>query len=164
MKFVLPLLFVGVAYAQQYGGYGVQTLQSVPLPPPGYVSPSLLREKLEPPKPFAFKYEGPDAYGGYSSHAAQGDAYGRVSGQYTVQNPDGTSRLVKYVADPEYGFNTEVDTNEEGTKTSAPASALIKSSAPEGGYYPQVKKAVYAAPAYAAPVYAAPIAHRGYRS
>lgn len=163
MQFALTLLslLAGVAYSQHYAGYqGIQTLRSVPLPPPGYVSPSLLREKLEPPKPFAFKYESPDAYGGYSSHAAQGDAYGRVSGQYTVQNPDGTSRLVKYVADPHYGFNTEVDTNEEGTKTSAPASALIKSSAPEQGYYPQVKKAAV----YAAPAYAAPVAHHGYHS
>lgn len=120
---------------------GVRTLQSSPLPPPGYVSPSAYQDKTEPPKPFAYKYEGPDPYGGYSSHESQGDEYGRITGQYTVTNPDGTSRLVKYVADPETGFHAEVDTDEEGTKTSEPANASIRSSAPEDTHdYGQAKK------------------------
>ncbi|OQR80017.1 cuticle protein 16.8-like [Tropilaelaps mercedesae] len=155
MKYTAILLVAGLAYGQhhfggsfqsgQYKG-GIQTLQSSPLPPHGYVSPSVLRKELEPPKPFAYKYEGPDPYGGYSSHESQGDEQGRVTGQYTVQNPDGTSRVVKYVADPEYGFHAEIDTDEEGTKTSEPANALIRSSASEERYIPQVKKSPYNAP------------------
>lgn len=118
-------------------------MKSVPLPPQGYVSPSALRQQSEPPKPFSYRYEGPDPYGGYSSHESQGDDKGRITGQYTVQNPDGTSRLVKYVADPELGFHAEVETDEEGTKTSEPANASIISTAPEEGYQPQAKRASY---------------------
>lgn len=160
MKYTAMLLLASAAYGQHHYGRsykgGVQTLQSSPLPPHGYVSPSALRERSEPPKPFAYKYEGPDPYGGYSSHESQGDEYGRITGQYTVQNPDGTSRLVKYIADPELGFHAEVDTDETGTKTSEPAGALIRSSAPEEDYNPQVRQMGYGARApapYTAPVY-----------
>lgn len=156
MKYVAVVLLATAAYGQRgfgnsgrsgyRGGGGVQTLQSSPLPPHGYVSPSAYRQQTEPPKPFAYKYEGPDPYGGYSSHESQGDEYGRITGQYTVQNPDGTSRVVKYVADPETGFHAEVDTDEEGTKTSEPANALIRSSAPEDTYQTQQQKP-YGAPA-----------------
>jgi len=144
----------GGGYAGGYqGGYnsGVQTLQSVPLPPPGYVSPSVHREKTEPPKPFSYKYESPDPYGGYSTHESHGDEYGRISGAYTVHNPDGTQRLVKYVADPLGGFNAQVDTNEEGTKTSQPANAEIHSTAPEEGYYPHAAQQKYVKTVVAAP-------------
>ncbi|XP_003744134.1 uncharacterized protein LOC100904422 [Galendromus occidentalis] len=138
----LELIFiVSVVTAQKLGKQtgGIQNLQSVPLPPRGYVSPSSLRQQQEPPKPFSYKYEGPDPYGGFSSHESQGDENGRITGQYTVENPDGTSRLVKYVADPELGFFAEVETDEEGTKTSEPANVSIVSTAPEETYQPQPK-------------------------
>lgn len=53
----------------------------------------------------------------------QFDGTGRVTGFYTIEDPDGRKRLVKYVAD-EHGFRASVVTNEQG-KPIRTASVLV---------------------------------------
>ncbi|XP_022655667.1 glycine-rich cell wall structural protein 1.8-like [Varroa destructor] len=81
-------------------------------------------------EPYSFSYSADDAEGSHS-HSAQGDAQGRVSGQYTIQLADGRSRTVKYTAD-EHGYRADIVTNELGTESKNPADVTIQSSAPTG--------------------------------
>ena len=79
---------------------------------------------LAEPEPYAFDYsvEG-------SSRRESGDNKGVVRGQYTLQNPDGSSRVVDYVAD-QNGFRAIVNTNEFGTESRSPAGVELRSSQP----------------------------------
>ncbi|CAL1289663.1 unnamed protein product [Larinioides sclopetarius] len=80
--------------------------------------------------PYQFSYSAP-AIGGGSTHEETGDEYGRKTGSYTVQNEDGSQRIVQYVAD-EDGFRASISTNEPGTANQNPADVTIQSSADEG--------------------------------
>ncbi|GBM47005.1 hypothetical protein AVEN_131790-1 [Araneus ventricosus] len=82
------------------------------------------------PTPYQFSYSAP-AIGGGSTHEETGDEYGRKTGSYTVQNEDGSQRIVQYVAD-EDGFRASISTNEPGTANQNPADVTIQSSADEG--------------------------------
>lgn len=68
-----------------------------------------------PPIPYSFTYEAPTEDGGSSSRSESGDGAGRVEGSYTVNDLEGNSRVVEYIAD-EGGFRvTNLRTNEPGT-------------------------------------------------
>lgn len=82
------------------------------------------------PTPYQYSYTSP-AIGGSSSHQETGDGHGRVSGSYTVEDEDGRSRIVEYVAD-EDGFRAAISTNEPGTANQNPADVTIASSADDG--------------------------------
>lgn len=82
------------------------------------------------PTPYQFSYTAP-AEGGSSSHQETGDGNGRVTGSYTVEDEDGRSRIVEYVAD-EDGFRASISTNEPGTSNQNPADVSIASSAEDG--------------------------------
>lgn len=65
-------------------------------------------ERYDPNPQYAFGYDVQDASTGDSkSHqeTRDGDV---VRGQYTVDDPDGTTRIVDYTADPVNGFNAQV--------------------------------------------------------
>lgn len=81
-----------------------------------------------PAIPFSFNYVAP-ATGGSSSRTEQGDGSGRVTGSYTINDADGRSRVVNYVADAG-GFRAQIETNEPGTLTSNAADAIYRSNAP----------------------------------
>ncbi|XP_054719280.1 adult-specific rigid cuticular protein 15.7-like [Uloborus diversus] len=85
---------------------------------------------LAQPTPYQFSYSSP-SIGGASSHQESGDGSGRVTGSYSVQDEDGRSRIVEYVAD-EYGFRASINTNEPGTASQNPADVTINSSADDG--------------------------------
>ncbi|XP_054718111.1 cuticle protein 10.9-like [Uloborus diversus] len=85
---------------------------------------------LAQPTPYQFSYSSP-SIGGASSHQESGDGSGRVTGSYSVQDEDGRSRVVEYVAD-EYGFRASINTNEPGTASQNPADVTINSSADDG--------------------------------
>ncbi|OQR73601.1 cuticle protein 10.9-like [Tropilaelaps mercedesae] len=89
-----------------------------------------LEENYGPPQPFEFSYSSQDPEGTHS-HNQQGDANGRVTGEYTLQLADGRSRTVRYTAD-ENGYRAEIITNELGTESKNPADVIIQSSAPTG--------------------------------
>lgn len=83
----------------------------------------------ESPKPYSFSYDINDGSNNLMARQEQQDASGRVVGFYTYVDASGLSRLVHYTADDE-GFKVHIRTNEPGTATSAPASAIIESIAP----------------------------------
>ncbi|GIX79692.1 hypothetical protein CDAR_301641 [Caerostris darwini] len=91
------------------------------------------KQQIEPqqyqPTPYSFGYKAEAATGGGSARSESSDASGKVTGSYTVQNEDGSVRVVEYIAD-ENGFRAKVKTNEAGTKSDDPANVSIKSNAP----------------------------------
>ncbi|XP_046913272.2 cuticle protein 10.9 [Dermatophagoides farinae] len=87
-------------------------------------------DEHETPQPYSFNIESVDENGTISQRQEQGDEQGRITGQYSFQNPQtGIYRIVSYTSD-ENGFNARVETNEPGTKTSNPANVEIISTAP----------------------------------
>ena len=56
-----------------------------------------------------------------------GDATGKVTGSYTLMDPDGRYRYVYYVADSK-GYRATIKTNEPGTANENPANVVIQSS------------------------------------
>ncbi|OTF79514.1 hypothetical protein BLA29_009376, partial [Euroglyphus maynei] len=88
--------------------------------------------ELEKILPYSFDIESVDENGTISRRQEQGDEYGRIIGQYSLQNPEtGIYRIVSYHTDDNNGFNARVETNEPGTKTSNPANVEIISTASE---------------------------------
>ncbi|XP_027200856.2 cuticle protein 10.9-like [Dermatophagoides pteronyssinus] len=86
-------------------------------------------EEQPSPSPYSFNIESVDENGTVSRRQEQGDEQGRVTGQYSFQNPQtGIYRIVSYTSD-ENGFNARVETNEPGTITSNPANVEIISAA-----------------------------------
>lgn len=75
-------------------------------------------------EPYAFSYQVDG-----STRTESGDTKGVVKGQYTLQNADGSSRVVDYVADHN-GFRASVNTNEFGTEAKSPAGVALRSSQP----------------------------------
>lgn len=75
-------------------------------------------------EPYAFSYQVDG-----SSRTESGDTKGAVRGQYTVQNGDGSSRIVDYVADHN-GYRATINTNEFGTEAKSPAGVALRSSQP----------------------------------
>ena len=77
---------------------------------------------------YYFFYSSANDDGSGTTRSEIGDANGQITGFYIIKGLDGQDRRVDYVAD-ENGFRAEVDTNEPGTATSAPADAVYRSSA-----------------------------------
>ncbi|XP_018566687.1 cuticle protein-like [Anoplophora glabripennis] len=74
-------------------------------------SPVLARisdDTFDPNPAYSFAYDVQDALTGDSKGQVESRANGIVQGQYNVAEPDGTRRIVDYVADPVNGFNAVV--------------------------------------------------------
>lgn len=110
---VLPLAVVEESRSEQ--------LQSVK---GGFNQQQQIVAPLGEAEPYAFSY---DVEG--SSRSESGDTKGVVRGQYTLQNPDGSNRVVDYIADHQ-GFRASVNTNEFGTEAKSPASVALRTSQP----------------------------------
>ncbi|KAL3180846.1 hypothetical protein MRX96_037260 [Rhipicephalus microplus] len=91
-----------------------------------------IREGINSPMPYGFKYGAYGDDGGGHTREESADGSGRVVGSYTIFSPEGFLRRVFYEAD-ENGFRARVETNEPGTKTSNPADVTIVSTADGGG-------------------------------
>ncbi|CAN7989144.1 unnamed protein product, partial [Ixodes hexagonus] len=87
-----------------------------------------LRESINSPMPYGFRYEAVGEDGGGHTREETADGSGRVVGSYTIFTPEGIERRVYYEAD-ENGFRAHIETNEPGTKTSNPADVTIVSTA-----------------------------------
>ncbi|XP_042905562.1 cuticle protein 10.9 [Parasteatoda tepidariorum] len=112
------------------------------------------------PIPYSFNYLSESEDGGRSTHQESSDGSGKVTGTYTINNIEGHSRVVEYVAD-ENGFRAIVKSNEPGTTNQNPADVTVESSAPEAAASPVFNAALPAAPARA-PV-ATPVRRTGVR-
>ncbi|CAN7996616.1 unnamed protein product [Ixodes hexagonus] len=111
-----------------------------------------------PPQPYSFGYDNTDEFGTRLTRQETGDEFNNKVGSYSYVDAFGVTRVVKYVADAT-GFHPTVETNEPGTKTSAPADAPFFSSAVEGPH-PVVVKAVHPAPVAVHAGHPAPVAVR----
>lgn len=78
--------------------------------------------------PYGFAFESEDEFGTKLGRQESANEQGVVTGQYTLSDATGISRIVTYVAD-ENGFRATVKTNEPGTITSNPADATYESLA-----------------------------------
>ncbi|XP_040067725.1 cuticle protein 10.9-like [Ixodes scapularis] len=110
-----------------------------------------------PPQPYSFGFDNVDEFGTRMTRQETGDEFNNKVGSYSYVDALGVTRLVKYVADAT-GFHPTIETNEPGTKTSAPADAAFFSSAMEGPH-PVVVKAVHPAPLAVRAVHAASVVH-----
>ncbi|XP_055939645.1 cuticle protein 10.9-like [Argiope bruennichi] len=103
----------------------------------------------ESPKPYAFNYNALlDDGVGQSSRTETADGSGRVQGSYTLNNDEGHSRVVEYVAD-QNGFRAVVRTNEPGTDNQNPADVVVESAAAPVQYAPVIRKPILNAPVLA---------------
>ncbi|KAM7301834.1 cuticle protein 10.9-like [Ixodes scapularis] len=117
-----------------------------------YVAAGVVEEY--PPQPYSFAYDNTDEFGTRIAHEESADANNARVGSYTYSDASGIARTVKYTADAT-GFHATVETNEPGTKSSAPADVQYASSAVEG----PAPVAVKAAPVVVKTVHAAPVVH-----
>lgn len=85
------------------------------------------KEPIYAPIPYSFNYISETEDGGKSSHDESGDGSGRVTGSYTVNNLEGHSRTVEYIADAE-GFRATVRSNEPGLVNANPAGVTMETS------------------------------------
>ncbi|KAH9392798.1 hypothetical protein TYRP_005886 [Tyrophagus putrescentiae] len=76
----------------------------------------------EKPEPYAFNFESTDEAGTKIARQESGDASGKITGQYSYTDANGLTRTVNYIADDD-GFRAEVQSNEPGLISSAPAAA-----------------------------------------
>ncbi|KAJ8959512.1 hypothetical protein NQ314_006248 [Rhamnusium bicolor] len=65
-------------------------------------------EDLEAPAHYEFNYGVEDAHTGDRKQQSESRVGDTVKGQYSLAEPDGTIRVVKYTADPHNGFNAIV--------------------------------------------------------
>ncbi|CAM1295448.1 Uncharacterised protein g1287 [Pycnogonum litorale] len=105
----------------QYQPYQYQPYQYQPAPAP---TPAKV-VKVEPPKPYEFKYNIKDQDGNTQARQESGDAQGNMKGSYEITSIDGLRRWLQYVADGA-GFRAVIQTNEPGTDNQNPADVEIK--------------------------------------
>jgi len=61
------------------------------------------------PTPYHFEYNVKDLHThDIKSQHEESDGHGNVKGSYSLVEPDGSTRIVKYTADHEHGFNADV--------------------------------------------------------
>ncbi|KAG5876162.1 hypothetical protein JTB14_027557 [Gonioctena quinquepunctata] len=87
----------------EYGGYGGLGLV-------GGHGVAIARPAVDyyAPAHYDFKYGVQDAHTGDNKQQAEVRVGDTVRGEYSLAEPDGTIRVVKYTADPHNGFNAQV--------------------------------------------------------
>ncbi|CAN7996606.1 unnamed protein product, partial [Ixodes hexagonus] len=111
-------------------------------------------ENVHVPQPYSFGYDNTDGFGTRLTREETGDEHNNKVGSYSYVDAHGVARTVNYVADV-HGFRATVETNEPGTKTSAPADAPIHSSSVQVAAPVEVK-AVHPAPVVVKAVHPVP--------
>ncbi|KAL1421401.1 hypothetical protein MTO96_004094 [Rhipicephalus appendiculatus] len=81
-----------------------------------------------PAQPYTFSYDITNDFGTRLSQTESGDENNVKTGTYSYSEATGIFRNVNYIADKD-GFRVTIDTNEPGTKSSAPADVVINSQA-----------------------------------
>ncbi|KAG0427860.1 hypothetical protein HPB47_025100, partial [Ixodes persulcatus] len=95
-----------------------------------YVACGVVVQNVHVPQPYSFGYDNVDEFGTRLTRQETGDELNNKVGSYGYVDAHGVARTVNYVADA-LGFRATVETNEPGTKTSAPADAPTYSSSVE---------------------------------
>ncbi|EFA02089.1 larval cuticle protein A2B [Tribolium castaneum] len=87
-------------------------------------------EDYDPNPQYAFGYDVQDGLTGDSKSQSEHRIGDVVQGSYSVIDPDGTKRTVKYIADPVHGFNAVVHREPIAVKTVAKVAAPAAYAAP----------------------------------
>ncbi|XP_055377351.1 cuticle protein 7-like [Condylostylus longicornis] len=81
------------------------------------------------PQPYKFAYGVHDSHtGDVKNQHETADEHGAVHGSYSVIDPDGYKRTVKYIADPHNGFNAVVHRELIEHKIIAPGPVILQHS------------------------------------
>lgn len=110
---------------------------------------------------YSFQYDVDDPFTGDSKSQSESRDGDTVRGQYTVNDPDGTTRIVDYSSDPVNGFKVSINRQPNGAAPYVPAS-------PYSRYAPNPYAAYGGASPYGASPYGAspygsyPYAYPGY--
>lgn len=94
----------------------------------GFAAGQRIEDPIGPPQPYSFSYDITNDFGTRLSQSESGDANNVKTGTYSYSEANGIFRNVQYIADKD-GFRATIDTNEPGTKSSAPADVVINSQA-----------------------------------
>lgn len=94
----------------------------------GLVCGQRIEDPIGPPQPYTFSYDITNDFGTRLSQTESGDENNVKTGTYSYSEATGIFRNVNYIADKD-GFRATIDTNEPGTKSSAPADVVINSQA-----------------------------------
>ena len=137
---------------------------------PVAVAAKVVDTDYDPNPQYSFAYDVQDGLTGDSKSQSESRSGDVVQGQYSLNDADGTRRIVDYTADPVNGFNAVV--RKEPLAVAAPVvhAARLSYSAPIAhaplSYSAPIAHAplAYSAPlAHAAPLaYSAPLAHTTY--
>ncbi|KAI4458217.1 structural contituent of cuticle [Holotrichia oblita] len=149
-KFVLLLAFAAVAR-----GSVVAPVANVA------IAAKLADSEFDPNPQYTFAYDVKDAITGDSKSQVETRNGDIVQGQYTVNDPDGTRRVVDYTADPVNGFNAVVSKGPQlvgAAPVVAPVARAVAAPLPVAAPAPVVAARV-AAP-YAVPAPASVVAAR----
>ncbi|KAH6938973.1 hypothetical protein HPB50_015334 [Hyalomma asiaticum] len=92
----------------------------------GFTAGQRIEDPIGPPQPYSFSYDITNDFGTRLSQSESGDANNVKTGTYSYSEANGVFRNVQYIADKD-GFRATIDTNEPGTKSSAPADVVINS-------------------------------------
>lgn len=120
-----------IAYAQPQIAYAQQPQIAIAQPQIAYAQPTITKvvsapviQKVAIPEPYdpnpqyQFSYGVQDGHTGDVKSQVESRSGDVVKGQYSLIEPDGTRRVVDYVADPHNGFNAVV--RREGVAVAAP--------------------------------------------
>ncbi|XP_034253320.1 cuticle protein 21-like [Thrips palmi] len=158
-----PVAYSAPAYAHAAPlAYSAPVVKSIAAPvayaaaPAPVLAKTVVDTDFDPNPSYSYAYDVQDALTGDSKNqheSRQGDV---VQGQYSLNEADGTRRIVDYTADPVNGFNAVV--RKEPLVHAAPVVAKV--AAPVAYAAAPVVKSIAAPVAYAAPaVHAAPVAY-----
>lgn len=96
---------------------------------------------LQSPPHYEFKYGVSDAHTGDNKQQSEARVGDTVTGQYSLAEPDGTIRVVKYTADPHNGFNAVVSRVGHAAHPQIVTKAVVAAPALSLGHgYYQTKK------------------------
>ncbi|XP_034253626.1 larval cuticle protein A1A-like [Thrips palmi] len=114
-----------VAYAQPAVAYAQPVVQKVVAAP--VIQKVAVAEPYDPNPQYEFSYGVKDAHTGDVKSQVESRSGDVVKGQYSLIEPDGTRRVVDYVADPHNGFNAVVRREGLAKVAVAAAPALVAS-------------------------------------
>lgn len=105
-----------VCSAQRPLGLGLRPLAAA-------IAPTVLLAE-EKPEPYQFGFNAADEYGTQWARQETADGSGAVKGSYSFKDATGLFRTVEYVADDINGFRANIQSNEPGLVSSAPAGVV----------------------------------------
>ncbi|XP_028144931.2 adult-specific cuticular protein ACP-20-like [Diabrotica virgifera virgifera] len=131
-------------------GHGISLVSHAVAAPIAYAKPVAIAKEVvdySAPAHYEFKYGVEDAHTGDKKQQSEVRVGDSVKGEYSLAEPDGTVRVVKYTADPHNGFNAVVSRIGKAVHPQVVHKVL----------QPVVAKTLVAAPVYTKALVSAPL-------